>query len=46
MQVGRDMKMVHDYPILNGEIRTLKAMTMDYHAAAVEPKCWQYGLLK
>lgn len=46
VQVGRNMTKVFDYPILNGEIKTLKAMTMQYHADAVAPKCWEYGLLK
>lgn len=44
--VGRDLKTIYDYPQLNGEIKTLKAMTMQYHADAVAPKCWEYGLLK
>jgi hypothetical protein len=46
VQVGREFKTVYDYPILNGEIRTLKVMTTGYHADAVAPKCWEYGLLK
>lgn len=44
--VGREMKTIYDYPELNGEIRTLKAMTMQYHADAIAPRCWEYGLLK
>lgn len=46
VQVGREFKTVYDYPILNGEIRTRKVMTTGYHADAVAPKCWEYGLLK
>jgi len=46
VQVGRAMTTVYDYPILNGELRTLKAMVMQYHAAAVAPKLWEYELLK
>lgn len=46
VQVGRLMKTVYDYPLLNGEINTLKKMTMAHHAEAVAPKLWEYGLLK
>ncbi|MCL6423686.1 hypothetical protein Bequi_09850 [Brachybacterium sp. JHP9] len=44
--VGRKVTKVFDYPVLNGELRTLRAMTMAYHADSVAPKLWQYGLLK
>ena len=44
--VGREKKRVYDYPVLNGELRTLRKMTMDYHASAIAPKLWEYGLLK
>ncbi|MGQ5587059.1 hypothetical protein ACUJ8O_11365 [Micrococcus sp. EWR3.9.1] len=46
VKVGRDMKTVYDYPVLNGELNTLKKMTMQYHAEAVTPKLWEYGLVK
>ncbi|MCV7492332.1 hypothetical protein M3D60_009945 [Micrococcus luteus] len=46
VKVGRDMKTVYDYPVLNGELNTLKKMTMQYHAEAVAPKLWGYGLVK
>lgn len=44
--VGRKGRTVYDYPVLNGEFKTLKAMTMAYHADHVAPKLWKYGLLK
>lgn len=44
--VGRNETTVYDYPVLNGELKTLKAMTMKYHAEAVAPSLWKYGLLK
>ena len=44
--VGRKGRTVYDYPVLNGEIRTLKAMSMAYHADQIAPKLWEYGLLK
>jgi hypothetical protein len=44
--VGRNAKTIYDYPVLNGELKTLKAMTMAYYADQVAPKLWQYGFLK
>lgn len=43
---GTGMVTVHDYPILNGDIATLKTMLADYHATVIAPKLWSYGLLK
>lgn len=37
---------VYDYPVLNGELKTMKALAMAYHADAIAPKLWKYGLLK
>jgi hypothetical protein len=44
--VGGKPTTVYDYPILNGELKTLKAMVTDYHADVIAPKLWHYGLLK
>ena len=46
VKVGDKTQTVYDYPVLNGELKTLKAMTMAYHAEQVAPKLWDYGLLK
>lgn len=37
---------VYDYPILNGDIGTLKRMLDTYHAEVIAPKLWEFGLLK
>lgn len=44
--VGKNTTTVYDYPVLNGELKTLKAMVMQYHADVIAPKLWHYGLLK
>ncbi len=44
--VGKNMTTVYDYPVLNGELKTLKAMIVQYHADVIAPKLWGYGLLK
>ncbi|WP_342372119.1 hypothetical protein PCC79_13375 [Propioniciclava soli] len=44
--VGRKTTKVYDYPVLNGELTTLRAMTTQYHAEAVAPALWKFGLLK
>jgi hypothetical protein len=40
------METVFDYPELNGDIKTLKALLARYHADVITPKLWSYGLLK
>jgi hypothetical protein len=37
---------VYDYPVLNGDLKTLKTMLAAYHAEVISPKLWAYGLLK
>lgn len=37
---------VYDYPLLNGEIKTLRTMLARYHADVITPKLWEFGLLK
>ncbi|MBA2952199.1 hypothetical protein GON03_19465 [Nocardioides sp. MAH-18] len=44
--VGGKPTTVYDYPILNGELKTLKALVARYHADVIAPKLWHYGLLK
>lgn len=44
--VGRKSTKVYDYPVLNGELKTLRTMTAQYHAEAVAPDLWRFGLLK
>ncbi len=44
--VGRQKIKVYDYPVLNGEVKSLRKQTMEYHAAAVAPALWKYELLK
>lgn len=43
---GRGDVTVYDYPALNGDAKTLKAMLNAYHAEVITPKLWEYGLLK
>lgn len=37
---------VFDYPVLNGEVKTLKSMVAAYHEEVIAPKLWEHGLLK
>jgi hypothetical protein len=44
--VGGKAVTEYKYPLLNGEIKTLKLMTTAYHANVIAPKLWRYDLLK
>lgn len=46
VMVGRTKTKVFDFPVLNGELKTLRAMTTQYHADVVAPRLWEYELLK
>lgn len=46
MVVGKKKTTIFDYPVLNGELKTLRAMVMQYHADIIAPKLWHYGLLR
>lgn len=39
-------KKVYDYPVLNGNISTLKYKLKDYYRCEIEPKLFKYELLK
>lgn len=36
----------YDYPLLNGNINTLKTKLKEYYKKYIEPKCFEYELLK
>lgn len=37
---------VADSPDLNGALRTLSGMVAQYHAEAITPRLWEFGLVK
>ena len=39
-------KIQYDYPLLNGNINTLKTKLKEYYKKYIEPKCFEYELLK
>lgn len=43
---GKNQKTVYDYPTLNGELNTLKALLKEYYKSHITDKMFQYQLLK
>lgn len=37
---------VADSPDLNGALRTFSRMVAQYHASAITPRLWEFGLVK
>ena len=45
-QTDKSKKNIYNYPELNGNIKTLKTMLNEYYEKNIQPKFFEYKLLK
>jgi hypothetical protein len=45
-RIGKSKKRIYDYPVLNGDLITLKTLLKDYYKEYITSKMFEYELVK